>query len=79
MEIEIVYTNKNGWARMYINGEDIGKNIRIKKDDFFNGDVIIKKSEITGIKKIYENEKDYYFKETSRIVAEHIIKGDNNE
>lgn len=79
MKIEIVYTNKNGWARMYVNGESIGKNIRIKKDDFFNGDVIIKKSEITGHKKVYENEKDYYYQEIGRTVAEHIIKGDNNE
>lgn len=79
MEIEIVYTNKNGWARMYVNGENIGKKIRIKKDDFFNGDIVIKKSEITGHEKVYENEKDYYYKETGRTVAEHTIKGDNNE
>ena len=82
MEIEIKHTQQGGWARISINGEYIG-NARIKKDDFLNGSIKIKKTQITGQEKVYQDKEKYPnwydFKEKVQIVAEYIIGDDINE
>ena len=72
MEIKINHTQKGGWAYVYINGESIGKQIRIPKDDFLNGDITIIKQIITGWEQDYTNGNRNSIQET---IFKKTIKG----
>lgn len=78
MDIKIRHTQKGGWAEIYINGEYIGKQIRIKKDDFLNNDINIVLEKITGYERVFKdkehNLRNFTWKTNIEKVSEYNIK-----
>lgn len=69
MNIKFVHTQNNGWIRVYINGEYIGKDIRMTKD-IFNDDITINIEQVIGTEII----NDYNSKDITEQIAEYKIQ-----
>ena len=72
MDIKIIHTQQSGWAKVYINDEYVGKQIRIKKDDFFNNDINITLEKIIGYEKIFSDKENRPFDYTWKINIEKV-------